>query len=53
MKKNKAVSTFILIVVLVENGIFAWFQLVCDQPTDKRTDTPSYRDARTLLQIGK
>ena len=44
-------------MILVENGTFAWFQLVCDRPTDGqtdgptegRTDTPSYRDARTHL----
>ena len=52
-------SSLVLIVILVENGTMAWYQLVCDQPTDGRTDrrtdgrtdgrtdTPSYRDVRT------
>ena len=57
---NKAKDAFslVLIVVLVKNGIFAWFQLVCDRRTDgptdgrtdRRTDIPSYRDARTHLK---
>ena len=28
---------------------FSEIQLACDRPTDRRTDTPSYRDARTHL----
>ena len=32
--------------ISVKNGTFKQFQLVCDQ----RTDTPSYRDARTHLK---
>ena len=48
----------VLIVVLVKNGTFALFQLVCDGQTngrtdgrmDGRTDRPSYRDARTHLK---
>ena len=41
-------------VILVKNGTFAGFQLVCDRRTDGhmdgRTDTPCYRDARTQLK---
>ena len=48
-----------LTIILVKNGTFAWFQLVCDGRTDGRmngltdgrTDTPSYRDARSHLKI--
>ena len=39
-----------LVVVLGKKGTFAWFQLVCDRLTDGRTDTPSYRAARTHLK---
>ena len=39
--------------ILVKNGTFTRFQLVCDRRTDRRTDgrtdTSSYRDARTHL----
>ena len=38
------------IAVLVKNGDFARFQLVCDGSTDRRKDTPSYRDARSHLK---
>ena len=50
------------IAILIKNGDFAQFQLVCDGrtdgptdgqtdgQTDGRTDTPSYRDARTHLK---
>ena len=31
----------LLAVVLVKNGTFAWFQLVCDRRTDGRTDGPT------------
>ena len=46
---NKAVYTakdaslLVLIVILVENGTFAWFQLVCDQLTDGPMDGPTDR----------
>ena len=48
--------------ILVKNGTFTRFQLVCDRPTDGptdgrtdgqmdgRTDAPSYRDVRTHLK---
>ena len=40
--------------ILVKDGTFIHFQLVCDRRTDRRTDgqtdTPSYRDARTHLK---
>ena len=64
-KYLKAAQTVILscfkplsISILVKNGTFARFQLVCDgrtdgrtdQPTDRPTDTPSYRDAKTHLK---
>ena len=39
------------ISILVKNGTFTRFQLVCDGQTDGRMDTPSYRDARTHLKI--
>ena len=32
---------------------FSEIQLVCDGRTDRRTDTPSYRDARTHLKKNK
>ena len=32
---------------------FSKIQLECDLRTDGRTDTPSYRDARTHLKTGK
>ena len=38
------------IYILLKIGIFSWFQLVCGQPTDGWTDTPSYRDARMHLK---
>ena len=43
--------SLVLIVVLVKNGTFAWFQLVCDGPTDGRTDGPTdgRTDGQTLL----
>ena len=44
----------VLVVVLLKNGTFGLFQLVCvgwtNQPTDQWTDRPSYRDARTHLK---
>ena len=60
MTKQDAFS----LVILVKNGFFAWFQLVCDwrtdgqtdrlidRWTDGRTDKPSYRDARMHLKTG-
>ena len=39
------------IAILVKNGDFSQFQLVWDRWTDGRTDTPSYRDARSHLKI--
>ena len=42
-------------LILVKNGTFTRFQLVCDRRTDGRTDgrtdTPSYRDARMHLKM--
>ena len=52
-RRNKAVYTaydaftLVLIAVLVDNSTFAWFQLVCDRPTDQRMDRPT--DGHTLL----
>ena len=43
IRENKARYTakdaflLILIVILVKNGCFAWFQLVCDRRTDGQT----------------
>ena len=39
------------IAILVKNGDFSRFQLVCDGRTDGRTGTPSHRDARSHLII--
>ena len=36
--RPKDAFSLVLIVVLVKNGTFAWFQLVCDRRTDGRTD---------------
>ena len=41
--------------ILVKNVTFKWLQLMCDRRTkgwtDRRMDTPSYRDARTHLKM--
>ena len=55
MKMNKAGYTaldacsLVLEVVLVKNGTFAWFQLVCDQRMDGRTHGPT--DRRPLIEM--
>ena len=39
--------------ILVEILDFSEIQLVCDGPTDRRTDIPSYRDSRTHIKSEK
>ena len=44
--------TFLFLMLFCWNSAhFSEIQFVCDLPTDGRTDTPSYRDARTYLKM--
>ena len=46
----KSHSLTFLVLFCSNLAHFSEIQLACDRPTDRRTDTPSYRDARTHLK---